>query len=150
MFFKYTLFKVCKDQILEMYPVGINISFMHHAKNILYTEADTEESFDYFIQHLQANANKNYSKHSRHGEKAKVVMYNPNVSMISYSSDFFDRIEQAQITNLVEIENFVHHHESLRCLIFDINSNHWSERRYTQQLDYYGLIEPLKKQIALF
>ena len=150
MYFRYTLLKTSGDQVLEIFPVGINISFMNHAPYILYSEAESVDTFDRLIESLKAYPSKTYSKLVKYGEKAKIVLYKPEQTKTSYSSSYSDRVEQAQVVNLNEIQKYSWNLEVFRCYIFDIKTNCWYERRYTQELVSSGRIESPIKQILLF
>src|SRR5690606_30154239 len=117
--------KTSGDQVLEIFPVGINISFMNHAPYILYSEAESVDTFDRLIESLKAYPSKTYSKLVKYGEKAKIVLYKPEQTKTSYSSSYSDRVEQAQVVNLNEIQKYSWNLEAFRCYIFDIKTNCW-------------------------
>lgn len=153
MYLRYTLFKTDKTSVLESYGIGLNVSCIHHAPEILYELVRDSKSFDEMVQTLKNNNGKiRFNKKVKYGEKAEIVLFLQTDKTVSYSKSFSDRVEDAQISDLNEIINYSVYWEMFSCIYFDISSNQWFSRRCSnfEVLFDVGLDYPLNAQQSLF
>lgn len=130
MYLRYTLFKTDKTKVLESYGIGLNVSCIHHAPEILYEMVRDSTSFDAMVQTLKnQNGKIRFNKKEKYGEKAEIILFLNTDKIVSYSKSFSERVEGAQISDLSEIINFSEYREMFSCIYFDISSNQWFARR---------------------
>lgn len=153
MYLRYTLFKTDKTKVLESYGIGLNVSFIHHATEILYERVRDSKSFDEMVQILKSNKGKiRFNTKIIYGENAEIVLRIETDKTVSYSKSFSERVENAQISDLIDIVSFSENREIFSCIYFDISSNQWFSRRCSnfEVLFDIGLDYPLNAQQSLF
>ncbi|HCA5183273.1 TPA: hypothetical protein MW242_002905 [Acinetobacter baumannii] len=153
MYLRYTLFKTDKTKVLESYGIGLNVSCIHHAPDVLYELVRDSKSFDEMLQSLKnSNGKIRFNKKVKYGEKAEIVLHLKTDKTVSYSKSFSERVEDAQISDLSEIVKFSVYREMFSCIYFDTSSNQWFSRRCSnfEVLSDVVLDYPLNAQQSLF
>lgn len=149
MFLRYTIFKTDNEKILSSHGVGLSIGFINHASEILYNEVQNSVSFDHFIERLSKCHSIKY-KNEKHGDRARLVYLPPeDTTCVSYSTSYSERVEQANIDSFDLITLYAEHKSIFRCIHFDISTNLWSVRSYTDVLKSFGTLKPPVAQLAL-
>lgn len=149
MYLRYTIFKTDGEKILSSHGVGLSIGFIYHASVILYKEVQSSTSFDRYIERLAKSHLIKYN-HERHGDRARIAFYSPeDTTRVSYSTTYSERVEKAKIDSFDLIQLYAEHKSNFSCIYFDISTNLWSVRTYTDVLITMGTLKPPVAQLAL-
>ncbi|WP_212515799.1 hypothetical protein [Acinetobacter soli] len=148
MYLRYTMFKTDGEKVLSSHGIGLSNCFIYHAAEILYKEVQNSASFDRYIERLSKCNTIKYN-HERHGDKARIVYFVPeDLTRVSYSTTYSERVENANIDSFDLITLYAEYKTIFSCIYFDISTNTWSVRTYTDVLTSMGMLKPPVAQLA--